>query len=371
MSIIVIVIIVLLLFLAEEWWNRHASRFLEYDAELSTSRAEIDEPFELISSLKNTKALPILFAKVILKTPGKLAICEEQDAKNLHVRQSALDGQAGQLDYSTFMMPREELLMRIKVSLGARGRYLFTSATVVTGDLVGLSSRQEVKEMFREIVILPKSVEAPLANAALGSYLGQQSVNRYLYPDPVLIRGFNEYTGREPMRSISWSRSLRSGELMVKDYDFTSDLTATILLNLELLVPQKDNSILEEAISYARFCLEFLEDRKIQYDLLTNGLILGQERDGRERIARGQSAYGPMHLLALLEMLGRIGFVGARTSAFSLEELLEGVYARHEMDRLYILVTPPLSASQADSIRQWEKKRGQQMLVIVPEVKEL
>ena len=61
MSIIVIVIIVLLLFLAEEWWNRHASRFLEYDAELSTSRAEIDEPFELISSLKNSSLTGILF----------------------------------------------------------------------------------------------------------------------------------------------------------------------------------------------------------------------------------------------------------------------------------------------------------------------
>ncbi len=367
MSIVVIIAIVLLLIIAEEWWNRHAARFLEYHASLSTSRAEADEPFELISTLKNTKPLPVLFVKVIQRTPGRLKL--HDDKKKTGVRQSVLEGQAGQLEYSTFIMPKEEIRMRMKVSLGARGRYLFTSASVITGDLIGLSSRTEMKEMFREIVILPKKVEAPLAKAALGSHLGQQSVNRYLYPDPVLIRGFSEYTGREPMRAISWSRSLRSGELMVKDYDFTSDLTATVLLNLDTETPLNDDSLLEESISYARFCLEYLEERKIQYDLFTNGLILGQERSGLERIARGKSAYGPMHLGALLEMLGRISFVGSHTSAFSLEELLQGVHARREMDRLYILVTPPLSPAQSVVVLNWEKKRGQKMLVISPEVK--
>ena len=68
-------------------------------------------------------------------------------------------------------------------------------------------------------------------------------------------------------------------------------------------------------------------------------------------------------------MLGRISFVGSHTSAFSLEELLQGVHARREMDRLYILVTPPLSPAQSAAVLNWEKMMGQKMLVISPEVK--
>ena len=43
----------------------------------------------------------------------------------------------------------------------------------------------------------------------LSGFLGDVSVRRFIYEDPVLTTGFREYTGREPMKHISWTQSAR------------------------------------------------------------------------------------------------------------------------------------------------------------------
>ncbi len=67
----------------------------------------------------------------------------------------------------------------------------------------------------------------------LGGVIGDISVNRFIFEDPMLTVGFSEYTGREPMRDISWTQSARLGRMMVKNYDHTVDLSVTILLNVQ------------------------------------------------------------------------------------------------------------------------------------------
>ena len=43
----------------------------------------------------------------------------------------------------------------------------------------------------------------------LGGFLGELSVNRYLYEDPILTAGYRPYTSGDPMRSIAWKQSVR------------------------------------------------------------------------------------------------------------------------------------------------------------------
>lgn len=49
----------------------------------------------------------------------------------------------------------------------------------------------------------------------------------------MLIRGFREYTGREPLRSISWVQSARQSRFLVKEQENMTDLSCTILLDVE------------------------------------------------------------------------------------------------------------------------------------------
>ena len=45
--------------------------------------------------------------------------------------------------------------------------------------------------------------------------------------------GYRGYTGREPLKDISWKQTAKLGELMVKNHDFTVDVDTAILVDME------------------------------------------------------------------------------------------------------------------------------------------
>ena len=60
------------------------------------------------------------------------------------------------------------------------------------------------------VLILPELEEAQRElEEMLGGFLGELSVNRYLYEDPILTAGYRPYTSGDPMRSIAWKQSVR------------------------------------------------------------------------------------------------------------------------------------------------------------------
>ena len=99
--------------------------------------------------------------------------------------------------------------------------------------------------------------------------------------DPTMFLGYREYTGREPMKQISWKQTAKAGRLMVRVNDYTSDRVVTILVNMySSLRPQ-----LENCLKLVRTVCEQLEEAKIPYELMTNGDLLSvHEGMGREHL---------------------------------------------------------------------------------------
>ena len=126
-------------------------------------------------------------------------------------------------------------------------------ATLLAGDLLGLSQQQRDIHQFYEIVVLPRRVEAPDLSQALGGFLGDVSVQRFILEDPVLTIGAREYTGHEPMKTISWKHSVRTGRLMVKNFDHTVENCVTVLLNVD---GGTDYDTMERCFSLARMAVE-------------------------------------------------------------------------------------------------------------------
>ena len=54
---------------------------------------------------------------------------------------------------------------------------------------------------------MPRRAASPSFDMLLGGMIGDISVNRFIFEDPMLTIGFSDYTGREPMRDISWTRA--------------------------------------------------------------------------------------------------------------------------------------------------------------------
>ena len=90
--------------------------------------------------------------------------------------------------------------------LKKRGRYFFRGVSAEAGDFLGLQTALETYPELKEIVVKPAPSGWEELPRLLGGYAGEYVVKRSLFEDPVLIRGFREYTGREPLR-VHWLRS--------------------------------------------------------------------------------------------------------------------------------------------------------------------
>ena len=192
--------------------------------------------------------------------------------------------------------------------------------------------------------------------------MGDVSVRRFIMEDPVLTLGYREYTGREPMKMISWSQSARGMGLMVKKYDYTQEPAVSVLLNLESR--EEDKDLLEErterCFSIARTVCSTLEDRSIQYNFATNAVIAG----GMANLSSMNEGLGRRHFEGVLEALGR----ATNSFSCSAEKLLQGsAAAGYGSARGHILITPDRTSLRPQVINRLREISGGNLLVIAAE----
>jgi len=286
---------------------------LDYELSLSVSLCDPDEPFELVSEIRNKGRLPVTYIRLIENVPVALRVDMEGGNVRLKWEGEEYGAEATQtsaqsmIQSTFFLLPERVLRRRLNASLPARGRYLFKDSRLEAGDFLGFRRRVLTFHHYRELIVAPRPCEDVAFIHALGGILGDISARRFIFEDPVLTLGFREYTGREPMKHISWKRSAASAELMVKNFDYTLEPSAVVLLNVEL--PSRgvyghlaeDTEAIERSFSIARAVCEQLESRRVQYSFASNALTAGEPGYW----SKLRAGLGAKHIATILEGLGR------------------------------------------------------------------
>lgn len=337
----------------EVYSKRNFGKGLNARLTLGSAAAEPDEPFSVCLETENRRPLPVLFVRLSLPVPLELALKTEGTPVRIR-EQRLLESLVGKSAEETlYLMPRQKFSRRLQASLPARGRYVFTSLSLTTGDFLGLEEDIRKIPIFEEIVIYPKRDDCPALTDAFGNYLGDVSVRRFILSDPILTVGFREYTGREPMKDISWPRSLRDGTLMVKEYDHTAELNVMVILNID----NADIQTAEKCFSVTRSGCEWLENNRVRYSFLSNANT-GSAAGSWSFLPDG---LGAQHLGALLEGLGRAPLPGVRCRA---EELFRDVLKHNDRCKGYVLITPALGERELGALRALESTAGQKVLTV-------
>lgn len=288
-----IIIFSFLLYFIEKWSMDNALRGIEFYYEPSKLLVEPSEEFEIITTITNKTRRVAPFIRIEERLPSKIKVHSE----NLNLEEMPHD-----LKHisSIYMLPREKLIRKITVSLEKRGRYILQGADLSGGDFLGIRQKKEEFLCFNEVVVYPK--EAPLSDIywKIGDFLGDISVKRFIIEDPILTVGFREYTGREPMKNISWTQSARINRLMVKQFDYTTEPSVTVLLNVECEDADRDE-LIETCFSLTRTVCRMLEERGIKYDFLTNA----NTSNAFSEWSYIDEGLGIKHFLTILEGLGR------------------------------------------------------------------
>ncbi|WP_392486054.1 DUF58 domain-containing protein [Haloimpatiens sp. FM7315] len=112
-----------------------------------------------------------------------------------------------------------------------RGVYLFKKMDVILGDIFGLFSIKKEIEDYKEVLVYPRIKKISKLSFDNTSYQGDSIVKRWVFKDPLYIKGIREYVKEDRMKDIHWKSSLKMNKLMVKDYDYTSEREFIIIMN--------------------------------------------------------------------------------------------------------------------------------------------
>lgn len=280
--------LILFVYLINRLTLGYGLRNLTYRMELKKGTAEVGEEIEITSIIENKKPLTVSFLKVFEKFPNGF-----NKMNNIH---------------TLFVMPYQRVRRTYKMHINKRGRYFIKDVELEVGDFIGFKTVKQNISMKNEIIVFPVKTKLENSLVPLGALNGDVSVRRWIIDDPLMTIGIREYTGNEPERFIHWPSSVKYGELMVKNFDFTTDNSVIVVLNVETLKPcwkVPEVELIEKVITLARAVIEEFEDLRIPYGFATNAYNVDSSHEKGYFFHPG---LGQNHLDNLLRLLGKIDY---------------------------------------------------------------
>ena len=349
--IVFIVVLFLIVIFIERRSLRQAARGLFYDVKISKTVLEQDEAFQITSIITNRRKTAVNYLRVSELFPSKIKLYGEArlDSKS-EVPGCAISSNV------MFLPPKKSVERTAQASLPARGRYMFHGAYLIEGDFLGFRETTKTQSLYREAIVLPRPYESSALEKLLGGFMGDYSVRRFIFEDPILTLGYREYTGREPMKSISWTQSAKLGKLMVRNYDYTTEPTIAVILNMELYssgfhaLTKAQAQMLERALSITRTVCEHLNDRRISFSFTSNMMTAG----GRRTTLSYNSAFGAAHLLSVLENLGRAMYDTVEPFVTTLYNVEKSA----KQGRANIIITPRLLDEYVEPVNRLKRSSG-------------
>ena len=279
MTAIIPVLCVLVTVFALELMSLNALKRLTYHCEINMSLTEPGEVAALTYRVTNTSPWPIMFVGFSFLFHDMVEVRESETWQKRHGTQSFLSSLFGG---ELFLMPHRSFKGTISFSLKKRGVYPNLGQIYLeAGDFLGFKSSVMSYDLGLGMVCTAKLSDQEADMRVIGGLLGEIFVRRFICDDPSLVIGYREYSGREPLKDISWVQTAKLNSLMVKNHDFTTDCDVIVLVDIE---PTEAN-IAERCLSLVRTVCEYLEADRIPYAIRSNGDLFETDRGiGRKHL---------------------------------------------------------------------------------------
>ena len=341
-----LVVILLLAALMEYLSLRGGAACVDADFTLSKTRVEPLEDTELITSVRNTLRLPISYCMLRISFPLSALLPEGTDARRELYLCSVSDVYR--------LWGRQTKHRSLRFQMKKRGVYAVNGREVCRGDFLGLQLSSGRFDTHRTILVYPPRLESAWLSEALGSYCGEMTARRWLLRDPVLTMGVREYTGHEPMHTISWSQTAMRGELTVREFDYTRSLNCRVLLLVHGL-GDSEADLLDRCCSAVRTICEALMDAGVEAQLYTNAALAGYPNQPFRSVSAASGREED-----LLEVLARV----TQTPCGKAAELAEECLSASDDAAAYVLVTPHDDDEARSALLLLNKQAGMGALLV-------
>jgi uncharacterized protein (DUF58 family) len=303
-QLFVVALILLLVAAVSRVWDEYCLSGLSYRRELTPhGRAFFGEQVSLTVEITNAKPLPLAWLEVEDSLPGGGI-----SLTPAHVGPSHIPGRR-LLRILLSVRWYERIRRRYTVTCGARGLHAFGPATLRTGDVFGLTTRELQVGGEDFLLVYPKIVSLERLGLPARNPFGDVPLRRqWLFEDPLRTVGAREYRPGDSPRRIHWKATARApGQtLQVKLLEPTTTQRLHVLLNISTSTHNwawhgYDPDALEAAITTAASVASWASERGLQVGLAANARLF--HSSAVVRLRPGRDPRQLMHVLEALAML--------------------------------------------------------------------
>lgn len=300
--------------------------------------------------VKNDKLLPIPALEVGIAMSRNLRFDKGAEAN------SNVTDQSYKRDIFSFLF-HQQITRTLPFEAKKRGIYQIENARIVAYDLFFKNNYYEEYAKQTSIYVYPRQVDTRRIQMVCQALSGMVLSRNCLYEDPFEFAGIREYRKEDPMNRINWKTSARAGELMVNQFDSTTNIEVTILLDVKDDDILKEEELIEDSIRIVSSLTGRLVKAKMEVQVRSNAL----DKETKEKLEE--------HLTA---GAGRCAVLNRKLAGLETEEavetgmkVLEEEIKHQKKNQTYVVISKNQSSEMQVAVQKLSKA-GSPVLWVVP-----
>lgn len=219
------------------WSNR-----LTAAVKFEKSECMVGEENTLIETINNAKNLPLPTLHAKFSVDRSLVFDNQENA-------SVTDSYHRNDVFC--VLGNQKITRQLTFRAQKRGYFELLSLELVAKDLFMTGFFAENIRNRAHLYVYPEAMRGVEIDTLSMTLLGEIQVRKNLLEDPFIFNGIREYTRGDTMNRVNWKASARTGDLMVNQFNHSSDQYIKILLNLEPNTMNRPEELLEVSIRLA------------------------------------------------------------------------------------------------------------------------
>jgi len=262
LPVVIIFCVLILVFIQRQIYRSFWYKNVKVDIEFEQRRVIEREPIRLSVSVENRKKLPLLslFVNFALSP-----LFKEIDTNDIVV----LDSHRRNELFSLFA--NQSATRRLAFSCDQRGVYYLEKYELNSYSLFMDEEYAIEYPVNKQIMVYPAAVNPMRFKREFNNIYGMIMSNDFHYEDVFTVRGVREYQPFDSQKRINWNATAKLGQLMVNNYEYTTNRKVVIFLNLAFDQLSQERIISEESIRIVKTWCMYLDKAGIQCNVYTNG----------------------------------------------------------------------------------------------------
>lgn len=265
---LLILAVLLIVFISNKYFKAFCASKLKIKLYFDDNKTTEQEEVKLNIELINRKFLIIPIFKINLFIN-----------KNIELEDECLKEDLDNEDFYTYTVVTSLLsYQRLKKSIilkPIKRGYYTIAANLTLIDIFGFTKVTLAVNNEIELFVTPKPKKIDECISDSTSMQGNFLVKRWIAPDPIFYSGVRPYNTHDSFKDIDWKATAKLGEFYVKKYDFTSDPSIMIFIDVFSGSETKayDEIYIEKAISFAASLVNNAYKNKIPVGFGTNSYM--------------------------------------------------------------------------------------------------